>query len=109
MNLTDQERFYRVLDESGLEDECFPQLDYDSETYFEDTEFQASLIVYNLENVNDVRGSLNTVLVEESFKQLKEECVKAILKSLISQEEGGQHERHVKDAEIRIPEFIYNF
>lgn len=109
MNLTDQEKFCQILSESGLKDVCFPHLDSESKTYFEDTESKSCLTVYNPENVNDVRRSLDTVIAEEGFLQLKEECVKAIVKSLMSQAEGGQNERHVKDDKIRIPEFIYNF
>lgn len=109
MNLTDQEKFCQILSGSGLKDICFPQPDPESKTYFEDMESQACLTVYNPENVNDVRMGLETVMTEEGFLQLKEECVKAIVKSLVSQAEGGQNERYIKDEGIRIPEFIYNF
>lgn len=110
MSLTDQDKkkFDQILRKSNLKDVCFPKPDREMKTYFEDVEFQADLNVYNLENVNDVRRNLDTILIEESFEQLKEECVKAIVKSLISWEENAKKEC-VKNAEIRIPEFIYNF
>ncbi len=109
MNLTDQEKFCQILSKSELKDVCFPRPNSESKTYFEDTEFQACVTVYIPEIVNDVRRILDTALAEEGFEQLKEECVKAIVKSLISQDEGRQNERYVKEEKIRIPEFIYNF
>lgn len=109
MNLTDQEKFRQILERSGSKDVCFPQLDYESKTYFADTEFQVCLTEYNPEDVNDVKRHLDTVMVEDSFQQLKEECVKSIMKSLISQEDDGQNERHISDEDIKMPEFIYNF
>lgn len=111
MNSTDREkeRFCQILSKSELKDVCFSKPDHEIKAYFADTESQTGLSVYNPENVNDVRKSLDTVLVEEGFEQLKEECVKAIVKSLISWEEDVQNEGCVKNVEIRIPEFIYNF
>ena len=111
MNLTDQEkeRFCQILRKSELKDVCFPKPNHEIKTYFEDSEFQAGLTVYHLENVDDVRRSLDTVLAEEGFEQLKEECIKAVVKSLISWDESVQKEGCAKNEEIRLPEFIYSF
>lgn len=108
MNLTDQEMFYKCLMNNRVDGDVFPQPNMDCASYFNETEIQPFLSIYDLENINDVKNIMDSILTEENFAGIKEECIKTILQNIISYGHVGVAEAK-KNKEVTVPEFIYNF